>query len=599
MPLKKFSIALASSSHVRSLRQLAAHWTGVRSEVSVFDGPALDDDNPAADARSWLGCARLWSDIPMRLFMEAQFGDAEVLVPMPEPFALPAATVLTRKLHGRAVIPLVGDTEIAGPGPDELGAVSAFARFREWASRQSFEMADGVVFRGARLAERSIALYGEPARWIVIEAATDAAEFERSALGDESAQTELERWCDERCVVLCVGVFATAEERNTLRDGLLALGEKASASGRRPLGVVLTKALFGREYFEQVLGELPWGVLRVEDELSELQTARLLVRASVVVGAGGQDFGVPSQVVRCMAASTALVAVAKEDTDLGELTAGSRFGERVQPGNPQHLAQAIERFSSDSEALRSAQMEAREITVTRFDIAKAAGAWQEFVDDVRSHRSAERGPSRLRSSIDRAIGAAGVVLAAPILGAAALAVRVEIGGPVLFRQTRPGLRGEPFEMLKFRTMRSPVEGEDNSDASRLTPLGRWLREASIDELPALINVARGELSLVGPRPLLMRYLERYSPEQRRRMDVMPGITGWAQVNGRNAISWEEKFRHDVWYVDNRTLLRDVQILAMTVGKVLGREDISSDDHVTMPEFMEKNKSETGTDDSNK
>ena len=192
----------------------------------------------------------------------------------------------------------------------------------------------------------------------------------------------------------------------------------------------------------------------------------------------------------------------------------------------------------------------------------------------------------VKTAVDRAAGLAGLVVAAPLLAGAAVAVRATMGSPVLFRQKRPGRGGRVFEIVKFRTMREAADacGNPLSDAERLTPVGRWLRATSVDELPQLWNVLRGDLSLVGPRPLLVRYLPRYSPEQRRRHDVMPGITGWAQIHGRNAISWEEKFALDVWYVDHWSLALDARILWETVGRVLKRDGVSSDGHATMPEF---------------
>ena len=165
-------------------------------------------------------------------------------------------------------------------------------------------------------------------------------------------------------------------------------------------------------------------------------------------------------------------------------------------------------------------------------------------------------------------------------------IRSKLGRPVFFRQTRPGLHGRLFNMVKFRTM-TDARGPDDQllpDADRLTPLGRFLRASSLDELPELWNVLKGEMSLVGPRPLLMQYLPLYSPEQARRHDARPGITGWAQVNGRNALNWEDKFKLDVWYVDNRTLWLDLKILWLTVHKVLVREGISAAGEATMSEF---------------
>lgn len=162
-----------------------------------------------------------------------------------------------------------------------------------------------------------------------------------------------------------------------------------------------------------------------------------------------------------------------------------------------------------------------------------------------------------------------------------------MGAPVLFRHQRPGLNGKPFALYKFRTMKEARDKEGSllPDHARLTRVGRVVRSFSLDELPQLLNVLKGDMSLVGPRPLLLQYLPRYSPEQARRHAVRPGITGWAQVNGRNALSWNEKLSYDVWYVNNWSLLLDVQILARTLGQVLRRDGISSVGHVTMPEFM--------------
>jgi sugar transferase EpsL len=189
--------------------------------------------------------------------------------------------------------------------------------------------------------------------------------------------------------------------------------------------------------------------------------------------------------------------------------------------------------------------------------------------------------------LDVCLAGIAVVAASPILAIVALAIGVTMGRPILFRQRRPGLHGKPFKMLKFRTMTSAT-GADGAllpDAERLTRLGRFLRSTSLDELPELFNVLRGDMSLVGPRPLRMKYLDRYTPEQMRRHEVKPGITGWAQINGRNAISWEEKFRLDVWYVDNRSLWLDLWILVRTIAQVLSRRGISAEAHATMPEFL--------------
>ena len=201
----------------------------------------------------------------------------------------------------------------------------------------------------------------------------------------------------------------------------------------------------------------------------------------------------------------------------------------------------------------------------------------------------KRVQAHLKRVFDVVVSATALVVLAPVMGLIALAVWRTMGRPVLFRHVRPGLHGKPFVMYKFRTMRDlrDAAGELLPDETRLTPFGRWLRATSLDELPELLNVLRGEMSLVGPRPLLMEYLERYTPEQARRHEVKPGITGWAQIHGRNNLSWEERLRLDVWYVDHWSLWLDLKILWRTLWMVLRREGISAQGHATMPRFGER------------
>jgi sugar transferase EpsL len=180
-----------------------------------------------------------------------------------------------------------------------------------------------------------------------------------------------------------------------------------------------------------------------------------------------------------------------------------------------------------------------------------------------------------------------LILLSPVLLVVALLVRIKLGSPILFKQRRPGLNGSPFILYKFRTMIEDYDtrGGLRPDEKRLTTFGQWLRRTSLDELPELVNVLKGDMSLVGPRPLLMSYLPLYSPEQMRRHAVPPGITGWAQINGRNAISWEQKFALDVWYVDHTSLWLDIKIIATTIWKVIKREGITQEGHATAEYFM--------------
>lgn len=192
----------------------------------------------------------------------------------------------------------------------------------------------------------------------------------------------------------------------------------------------------------------------------------------------------------------------------------------------------------------------------------------------------------MKRLFDVVLSAFGLLILSPVVSVTALLVRWKLGAPVIFRQTRPGLDGEPFELYKFRTMteEKDADGMLLPDGMRLTPFGRALRKYSLDELPQLVNVLKGDISLVGPRPLLMQYLELYNSRQMRRHEVKPGITGWAQVNGRNSISWEEKFEMDVWYVENQSIWLDMKILYMTIKKVLNSEGINQEGESTAKAF---------------
>lgn len=193
----------------------------------------------------------------------------------------------------------------------------------------------------------------------------------------------------------------------------------------------------------------------------------------------------------------------------------------------------------------------------------------------------------IKAAIDHTAALFGIVVLSPLFLCVSVLVWLSVGYPVIFRQTRPGRFGRPFTVYKFRTMSLATDqsGKLLPDSERLTRLGRWIRATSLDELPQLWNVLRGDISLVGPRPLLMAYLPRYSAEQARRHDALPGITGWAQINGRNALTWEEKFALDTWYVDNWSLGLDLRILLLTFKRVLMRDGISNGQHATMPAFM--------------
>ena len=298
--------------------------------------------------------------------------------------------------------------------------------------------------------------------------------------------------------------------------------------------------------------------------------------------------GFPSVPLEAQAASVPVIST--DATGAIDAFVDGMTGLRVPVGDVDALAQALDRLLSDAE-LRTAMGEAGQRWVQRE--FRSEIAWQQLLAGYRSilqptPRGRQCGIAKaLKVGFDRLAAALWLILSLPLWLAVAVGVRCSMGAPVFFRQVRPGYQGRPFTLFKFRTMLDLRDrnGTLLPDAHRLTRVGRWLRSVSIDELPQLLNVLRGEMSLVGPRPLLMQYLDRYTPEQARRHEALPGITGWAQVNGRNSISWEEKLAFDTWYVDHWSLLLDARILARTLRNVILRRGISNQDHATMPEFL--------------
>ncbi|MGE0824679.1 MAG: sugar transferase [Candidatus Binatia bacterium] len=294
----------------------------------------------------------------------------------------------------------------------------------------------------------------------------------------------------------------------------------------------------------------------------------------------------PNKVFDYMAAGRPTVLAI--DGVIREVIEEASAGVFVPPGNATALAEAVLTLSRDRERARCMGKNARAYVVEHFNRQCQSQQFVTLLQEVGQCKLQTcRSVTGWKHVFDLALTIPAALLLAPLFVLIAVLVRVKLGAPIFFRQQRPGLYGAPFMLYKFRTMTDACDsqGEWLPDAERLPPVGRFLRSTSLDELPELWNVLKGDMSLVGPRPLLMQYLERYSPEQMRRHDVRPGITGWAQVNGRNAVTWEQKFIMDVWYVDNRSIWLDVKILLMTIGKIFRREGINQPGHVTAQEFM--------------
>lgn len=274
------------------------------------------------------------------------------------------------------------------------------------------------------------------------------------------------------------------------------------------------------------------------------------------------------------------------DGDAADLVCDSGCGRVAESESPQAIANAALALYDASQEERQAMAEnARQFYQKRLSLRVGAARFGELFLQMASKPKVRSLPA-VKRLFDILASAFGLLLLSPVIGIVAWLIRRKLGSPVLFRQVRPGLHGKPFEMIKFRTMRDAVDAHGNPlpDSERMTPLGNFLRSSSLDELPELWNVLKGDMSLVGPRPLLMEYLPLYSPEQYRRHEVRPGVTGWAQVNGRNALSWEEKFKLDVWYVDNYSFWQDLKIIFLTVKKVFLHEGISAEGEATMSKF---------------
>jgi lipopolysaccharide/colanic/teichoic acid biosynthesis glycosyltransferase len=297
----------------------------------------------------------------------------------------------------------------------------------------------------------------------------------------------------------------------------------------------------------------------------------------------------PNKVFDYMAAGRPTVLAI--DGVIRQVVETARAGVFVPPGDDAALAETVLALSADRQPVIEMGRRARAYVVEHFDRRQQANDFVALLDRVTASRQPRFGVWSYRRAgkrlLDLSLTIPALVVLAPLFLLLALLVRVKLGSPILFRQRRPGIKGRAFTMMKFRTMTDArdMNGRLLPDAERLTRFGRFLRTTSLDELPELFKVLKGDMSLVGPRPLLMEYLDRYTPEQARRHEVKPGLTGWAQINGRNALAWEDKFKLDVWYVDRVSLWLDLKILMLTLIRLIRREGISAEGHATMPFFL--------------
>lgn len=540
---------------------------------------------PMLDASSWragvskgtlrrvITRARTALVYPVQVSLRALRGGRGTLVVTTNPPILPPVSVLLRPLHGQRVVVLVYDLY-----PEALEAAGYTSKTSlpsllwQRLNRLWISAADAVVFIGHVMESNAVARYGSPKRHLVIETGADAAEFP----SEPPVRAQL--------VLSYVGNLGAMHDWETLAGALGVLEEElvargvevriaASGSG----AVALEQALRGHRAvsFTGSLDDEAWRELMLASSIS-----------LVTLREGAEVACVPSKAFSAMAAGCALLAVAPSGSDLAALVASTGCGDMVAPGDVDGLVKAIRSYLHDPQKLRSRQLNARKAAVEQFDTRLLASRWRRLLEEL-DGAEATSSYEALKRVVDLALAVGMLGVTWPVLLLVALAIRTSMGRPILFSQERAGRRGQPFRLFKFRTMtHAPdLENDPSQDGARLTPLGRWLRSTSLDELPSLFNVLKGELSFVGPRPLPVRYLPRYSEREARRHEVTPGLTGLAQVCGRNALSWGRKFELDVWYVENRSILLDLAILARTALVVLRRDGISSEEHVTMPEFM--------------
>lgn len=547
--------------------------------------------------RSWMNKGRIsriaarlaaFAIFPAKALYIASTHTEGILVPTTNPFFLPHLLVATSALHGHRVVPLLYDMypdawEATGLASKRSLLTRIASKLNQWL----FANADAIVFIGEKMAQYAISRYGEPRLWSVIETGADTSEFANAELLLRESSWEMEDWCGGRLLMTYTGNLGHVHDWNTLADGLERLLDLPL---QQKIACLVVASGPGVDFLKKRLQRVPVAVLRFEGAMDDDRWAKTMVRSAislVSLNEKAAHTSIPSKTFSAMAAGNAIVAIGPRKSDLFDVITGHACGEIVNPGDVDGFVRAVTRLVVDPQWRAVCTENAKQAVDHQYNMPNLAKKWVELFGHVNKQKAILPGYDSLKRAFDVSISLLVLVVLSPVLAISSLLVRLSLGSPVFFRQVRPGKSGKPFQAIKLRTMRHPKPGEENGvfDAVRLTRLGRLLRATSIDELPTLINVLKGDMSLVGPRPLLLRYLERYSPEQRRRHEVLPGITGWAQVNGRNALSWEEKFMHDVWYVDNRSLCLDLKILVKTVVKVVQRDGISHAGDATMPEFM--------------
>lgn len=514
-----------------------------------------------------------------------------MLVATTNPFFLPHVLVATRRFHRCGVVALLYDMY-----PDALEAAGIehgwLSRVMTRANRWLVSHADGVVYLGEVQRANAEKRYGVGGRTRLIPTGGSRSEFESAPA---SLDPSLVSWMSGRCVFSYVGNMGVMHDVATMERAIPEYLDGLDASSRGRVGFVFAATGPGVSRLQKAFGDRYSDSVRFVGPLLDGPWADLLRRTDVALASLTPQAcatSIPSKIQSALLAGCIPLVVAPAGADIARLVRGEelvsrRCGLVVEPGDVRGLVGAFERLSRAEN--RADYAEGVESASSVLDVGHLSRTWRAFLSECSETAPmpwALLGYRAAKRTFDVAASFAGLVCCAPILAVTAIGVRFRLGSPVFFRQQRPGLNGRPFELIKFRTMKNAEGPIDASrDGERLTPFGRTLRALSLDELPTLFNVLKGDMSLVGPRPLLMSYLERYDETQAQRMWVKPGVTGHAQVHGRNALSWEEKFALDVWYVHHASCALDLKIVLQTIFAVLKRSGIQHANSATMPEFM--------------
>ncbi len=527
----------------------------------------------------------------VKLSLKAKPLEKPILVVSTNPFFLPHFLVATKPLHRCGVVSLMYDMypdafEAAGVDNKLLSKIMTVAN--KWMLRHS----DAVVYLGDEMRASSEKRNGKnPITWIIPTGA-DRTEFDGARTRENALDKDFQAWCKDRVLFSYVGNMGLMHDVETLEKAVPIFLDGLKDEEKSHVGIVIAATGPGEARLRKSWENIGDCVKFIGPQKDDAW-ANLLIETDVALATLTNEAhatSAPSKIYSAITATCIPLVVGPDNSDLASLV--RNCGEVVHPGDVDGLVRALQMMFwtvEEGEDAFEDYIASTNKSAEENDITHVCDLWQGCFNEIADamplpwstlfYRAIKRG-------FDFTVAAAGLAVIWPVLAATAIAVKKHLGSPILFRQERPGMDGKPFELLKFRSMANAPEGTDAShDGERLSDFGKKIRALSIDELPTLLNVLKGDMSLVGPRPLLMSYLERYNSEQIKRQWAKPGITGWAQVNGRNALSWDEKFKHDVWYVEHASPIVDLRILLLTALTVLRRDGIQHEGSATMPEFM--------------